>query len=99
MVIRLFPGIALSDVRLPATSPALHRDRLSASPSPTGADLTARIPESDFACLVDRSVVTIVGCTMPPRNPNEDDDEEEEEDRDAESDYKLEPAVIREPDE
>jgi len=60
--------------------------------------MTASIPEIASARLVDRSVVTIMGCTIPPREPNEDDDDQEE-DRDAESDDELEPAVVREPDE
>jgi hypothetical protein len=46
--------------------------------------------------LVDWSLVTIMGNTMPPRDPNDDEDDEEEED---EEDENEEPAVIREPDE
>jgi hypothetical protein len=42
---------------------------------------------------------TIMGNTMPPRDPNDDDDDDaEDEDGDAEPDD-LEPAVIREPEE
>jgi hypothetical protein len=48
--------------------------------------------------LVEWSVVTIMGNTMPPRDPN-DDDEADDEDGDAEADDDLEPAVVREPDE
>jgi hypothetical protein len=46
--------------------------------------------------LVDWSIVTIMGNTMPPRDP--DDDDAESEDDDAEPDEDLEPAVVREPD-
>jgi hypothetical protein len=54
--------------------------------------MTARIPEN---------IVTIIGNTMPPRDPNDDDDDDDDdaEDDDTESDGDLEPAVIREPDE
>jgi hypothetical protein len=48
--------------------------------------------------LVDWSFVTIMGNTMPPRDPNDDDDDAEDEDGDTEPD-ELEPAVVREPDE
>jgi hypothetical protein len=42
--------------------------------------------------------VTIVGDTVPPRDPDDDDDDAaEDEDKDEEDDD--EPAVIREPDE
>jgi hypothetical protein len=54
--------------------------------------MTPRIPESGFTWL------SVVGNTMPPRDPNDDDDEEGEED-DGEADEDREPAVIREPDE
>ena len=60
--------------------------------------MTARIPENVSTLLVDRSIVTIMGNTMPPRNPNDDGDAEDE-DGDAEPDDDLEPAVVREPDE
>jgi hypothetical protein len=47
--------------------------------------------------LVDGSVVTIMGNTMPPRDPEDDEDDDlEDEDEDDRQD---EPAVIREPDE
>jgi hypothetical protein len=49
--------------------------------------------------MIARSIVTIVGNTMPPRDPNDDDDDPEDEDDDAESDDDFEPAVVREPDE
>jgi hypothetical protein len=60
--------------------------------------MTARIPENVFTWLVDWSVVTIMGNTMPPRDPNDDDDADDEH-GDAEPDDDLEPAVVREPDE
>ena len=50
--------------------------------------------------LVDWSLVTIMGNTMPPRDPNDDDDDDDgKEDSDTESDDEREPAVVREPDE
>ena len=52
--------------------------------------MTPSIPEAFW--LVDWSLVTIIGSTMPPRDPN-DDDEEEEDDEDKD----LEPPVVREP--
>jgi len=57
-----------------------------------------RIPESffRFGWMVDCSLATVMGDTMPPRDPSDDDDEEAE-DKDDEPDD--EPAVIREPDE
>jgi hypothetical protein len=60
--------------------------------------MTHRIPENVSIWLVDWSVVTIIGNTMPPRDPNDDDDDAEDED-DAEPDDDLDPAVVREPDE
>ena len=56
--------------------------------------MTPRIPEN----VSSWSFATIMGNTMPPRDPNDDDDDPEDEDGDAELDD-LEPAVIREPDE
>ena len=47
--------------------------------------------------LVDWSLVTIIGSTMPPRDPNDDDDDEDEEDE-KDKDRHDEPAVVREPD-
>ena len=55
--------------------------------------MTQRISEN-FS-MVDWSLVTIVGSTLPPRDPNEDDDDEDEE---SDTDER-EPAVVREPDE
>ena len=60
--------------------------------------MTHRIPENVSIWLVDWSVVTVMGNTMPPRDPNDDDDDAEDED-DAEPDDDLDPAVVREPDE
>jgi hypothetical protein len=59
--------------------------------------MTAHIPENVSTWLVDWSIVTIMGNTMPPRDP--DDDYDDAEDGDAEPDEDLEPAVVREPDE
>jgi hypothetical protein len=59
--------------------------------------MTPRIPENISTWLVDWSLVTIVGSTMPPRDPNDDDDEDEEDEEDE--DRHEEPAVVREPDE
>ncbi len=56
--------------------------------------MTQRIPEN-FS-TVDWSLATIMGNTMPPRDPNDDEDDEEDED---EPEEEREPAVIREPDE
>ena len=55
--------------------------------------MTPRIPEN----VSSWSFATIMGSTMPPRDPNDDDDAEDE-DGDAESDD-VGPAVVREPDE
>ena len=60
--------------------------------------MPAHILENVSTWLVDRSILTIIGNTMPPRDPKDDDDEEEDED-DAEPDDELDPAVVREPDE
>ena len=59
--------------------------------------MTPRIPENMPTWLVDWSFVTIMGNTMPPRDPNDDDDGDEEDEEDE--DRHEEPAVIREPDE
>ncbi len=61
--------------------------------------MTARTPKDVSTWLVDWSIVTIMGNTMPPRDPDDDDDDAEDEDGDAERDEDLEPAVVREPDE
>ena len=60
--------------------------------------MTQRIP-GNFS-TVDWSLVTNMGNTMPPRDPNDDDDDDDgKEDSDTESDDEREPAVVREPDE
>ena len=59
--------------------------------------MTHRIPEDFFAA--EWRLVTIMGNTMPPRDPNDDDDDDAEDEDDAESDDDLDPAVVREPDE
>jgi hypothetical protein len=59
--------------------------------------MTARIPEYVSTWSVDWGILTIMGNTMPPRDPKDDDDEEDEDD--AEPDDELDPAVVREPDE
>jgi hypothetical protein len=62
--------------------------------------MTARIPGNVSTWLFDWSIVTTIGNTTPPRDPNDDgDDDAEDEDDDAESDDDFEPAVVREPDE
>jgi hypothetical protein len=58
---------------------------------PTGANMTAHIPESASAWSVDATNM------MPPRDPNDDDDDAE--DGDDDESEEEEPAVIREPDE
>jgi len=60
--------------------------------------MTPRIPENVVSIwLVEWGFVTIIGNTIPPRDPNDDDDEdgEDEEDEDRHDD----PAVVRELDE
>jgi len=64
--------------------------------------MTQRVPENFSAA--EWRLVTIMGNTMPPRDPNDDDDddEEEEEEEEEEEDDDTEPdeaAVVREPDE
>ena len=55
--------------------------------------MTQRIPENFSAA--EWRLVTFMGNTKPPRDPNDDDDDEEE-DNDTDSD---ESPVVREPDE
>jgi hypothetical protein len=57
--------------------------------------MTQRIPENFSAA--EWPLVTIMGNTMPPRDPNDDDDEDE--DNDTEPDDERQPPVVREPDE
>jgi hypothetical protein len=52
-------------------------------------------PEKRSTGLIDWNLATIIGNTMPPRDPDEDDEDEEDE----EEDPAEEPAVVREPDE
>ena len=59
--------------------------------------MTPRIPENVSTRLVDWCLVTVIGNTMPPRDPNDDDDDAEDEDDEPDDD--LDPAVVREPDE
>jgi hypothetical protein len=59
--------------------------------------MTPHIPEEFATRLIDWSPFTIVGNTMPPRDPDEDE-EDEDEDEDEE-DRADEPPVVREPDE
>jgi hypothetical protein len=59
--------------------------------------MTHRIPENFFAA--EWRLVTIMGNTMPPRDPNDDYDDDEEEDNDTEPDDERQPPVVREPDE
>jgi len=57
--------------------------------------MTQRIPENFSAA--EWRLVTIMGSTTPPRDPNDDDDEDE--DNDTEPDDERQPPVVREPDE
>jgi hypothetical protein len=59
--------------------------------------MTSRIPESSFTWWIDWSPVTIMGNTLPPRDPNDDDDDDDAEDGEEEN-QSDEPAVVREPD-
>ena len=61
--------------------------------------MTARFPENVSTWLVDWSILTIMGNTMPPRDPNDDDDEDEDEENDTESDDERQSPAVREPDE
>jgi hypothetical protein len=58
--------------------------------------MTQRIPETFSA--PEWRLVTIMGNTMPPRDPNDDDDDEDE-NNDTEPDDERQPPVVREPDE
>ena len=60
--------------------------------------MTQRIPENSSAA--EWRLVTIMGNTMPPRDPNDDDDDDDEdEDNDTEPDDERQPPVVRDPDE
>ena len=60
--------------------------------------MTQRIPENFSAA--EWRLSTIMGNTMPPRDPNDDDDadEDEDNDNDTEPDDEREPPIVREPD-
>jgi hypothetical protein len=57
------------------------------------------ILENISTWLVDWSLVTIMGNTMPPRDPNDDVDEDEGEEDEEDEDQDEELPVVREPDE
>jgi hypothetical protein len=62
--------------------------------------MTQRIPENFSAA--EWRLVTIMGNTMPPRDPNDDDDDDdddEDEGNDTEPDDERRPPVVRAPDE
>jgi hypothetical protein len=59
--------------------------------------MTHRIRENFFAA--EGRLVTIMGNTMPPRDPNDDDDDDEDQDQDNDTEPADEPPVVREPDE
>ena len=63
--------------------------------------MTQRIPENFSAA--EWRLVTIMGNTMPPRDPNDDDDDDDDDDEDegndTEPDDERRPPVVREPDE
>ena len=59
--------------------------------------MTHGIPENFSAA--EWRLVTIMGNTMPPRDPNDDDDDDEDEDNDTEPDDERQPPVVGEPDE
>jgi hypothetical protein len=60
--------------------------------------MTQRIPENFSAA--EWRVVTIMGSTLPPRDPNDDnDDEDEDYDEDNDTEDERQPPVVREPDE
>ena len=59
--------------------------------------MTQRIPENFSAA--GWKLVTIMGNTMPPRDPEDDEDDDLEGEDEDEDERQDEPAVIREPDE
>ena len=73
----------------------LRHPRMNVATSSKEPTMTQRIPENFSAA--EWRLVTIMGNTMPPRDPNDDDDDDEDEDNDTEPDD--EPPVVREPDE
>jgi len=59
--------------------------------------MTPLIPESVSTWLADWNLVTIVGDTVPPRDPNDDEDDDDAAEDDSDDTDDDEPAVIREP--
>ena len=60
--------------------------------------MTQRTPE--YFSAAEWRLVTFMGNTKPPRDPNDDDDDDDEEDdNDTEPDDERQPPVVREPDE
>ena len=60
--------------------------------------MTQRIPENFSAG--EWRLATIMGNTMPPRDPNDDDDDDDDEDEDNDDERTTsQPPVVREPDE
>ena len=59
--------------------------------------MTQRILENFSAA--EWRLITIMGNTMPPRDPNDNDDDDEDEDNDTEAGDERQPPVVREPDE
>ena len=59
--------------------------------------MNPHIPESVSAWWVDWPLVSIMGDTMPPRDPNDDEDEDQDQDDDEDEDRQDEPGGIREP--
>ena len=39
--------------------------------------MTLHLPEDFAACLGNRSILSVILRTMPPRDPNDDDDDDE----------------------
>lgn len=60
--------------------------------------MTLQIPEV-VPNRIDRCVYTIMGNTMPPRDPNDDEEDEDDDHQDDEENRTDEPPVVREPDE
>jgi hypothetical protein len=54
-------------------------------------------PENVSTWLEAGGIVTIMGNTKPPRDPNNDDDDDDAEDEDNDDESDDQPAVIREP--
>ena len=84
-------AVAAASIALPTPVRALTSVR-ECRDTQQEPDMIQRLTEN---WLVDWSLVTGKGNTMPPRDPNDDDDDEDED----EDDQHEEPAVIREPDE